>query len=407
MNTSSKVWVRIALINLIIVALLGTVMRYKIGFEFPYLDQKYLQEAHSHFAFTGWITHTLFFLFVLLFRNNIGVINEKIYNRLIAANLISAYGMLISFIMQGYGSVSISFSTLSIIVAYVFSYFALKDIRRLSPGHPAKYWLRAAIWFGIFSTVGTMVLSYMMATKQYDQTTYLGSIYFYLHFQYNGWFLFACIGLFMEKIRHFHLNPKHVSYSFWMFFLSGVPTYFLSILWAKLPVWLYPLVVLAALFQAAGWYFLLRIVASNLENFRTKFAKMANLLFLVVAGAVTVKILLQLGSTIPAVSKLAFGFRPIVIAYLHLVLLLIVSVFLLTFLYTIGLINQNKNSNKAIVIFTVGAIANEVILAVQGIASFSYTVIPFANEMLFVAAFILLFGVVYLLSSSSGSAKLD
>lgn len=407
MITSSKIWVRVALINLGIVALLGTVMRYKIGFEFPYFDQKYLQEAHSHFAFTGWITHTLFFLIVLLLRNNLGVINEKLYSRLIVANLITAYGMLISFIMQGYGSVSISFSTLSIIVAYVFSYFALKDISRLSPGHPAKYWLRAAIWFGIFSTVGTMVLSYMMATKQYDQTTYLGSIYFYLHFQYNGWFLFTCIGLFIDRIRHFNLNPKHVSYSFWMFFLSGVPTYFLSILWAKLPVWLYPLVVLAAIFQAAGWWYFLRMITSNLENFRTNFSKIVNLLFFVVAGAVTVKILLQLGSTFPAVSKLAFGFRPIVIAYLHLVLLLIVSVFLLTFLYTIGLIHQNRNSRNGLVIFTVGALANEVILAIQGIASFSYTVIPFANEMLFVAAFILLFGAVFLLTSSSGSAKFD
>jgi hypothetical protein len=194
-----------------------------------------------------------------------------------------------------------------------------------------------------------------------------------------------------------------VSYSFWLFFLSGVPTYFLSVLWAKLPIWLYPLIVLAALLQAAGWYYFLRLIAANLENFRTYFRKITNLLLFVVAGAVTVKILLQLGSTIPAVSKLAFGFRPIVIAYLHLVLLLIVTVFLLTFLFNNGLIHQNKNSRKAIVIFTIGAIANEVILAIQGIASFSYTVIPFANEMLFVAAFILLFGVVLLLTSFSRS----
>lgn len=403
MNTISKIWVRIALINLGIVALLGTVMRYKIGFEFPYFDQKYLQEAHSHFAFTGWISHALFFLMIFLFRENLGKIKEKIYNRIVVANLIAAYGMLISFIMQGYGAVSISFSTLSILVAYVFSYYALKDIGRLYSGHPAKFWLRAAIWFGIFSTVGTMVLSYMMATRQYDQTTYLGSIYFYLHFQYNGWFLFTCIGLFLDRIKHFQLNAKHVSYSFWLFFLSGVPTYFLSVLWAKLPIWLYPLIVVAAVLQAAGWLYFLRLIAANLENFRTYFSKITNLLLFVVAGAVTVKILLQLGSTIPAVSKLAFGFRPIVIAYLHLVLLLIVTVFLLTFLFNNGLIHQNKNSRKAIVIFTIGAIANEVILAIQGIASFSYTVIPLANEMLFVAAFILLFGVVLLLTSFSRS----
>ena len=141
MNPNSKLWVRIALINLCIVALLGTLMRYKIGFEFPYLNQKYIQEAHSHFAFTGWITHTLYFLIVMLFRSNLPSINEKLYGRLIIANLLTAYGMLVSFFYQGYGPVSITFSTLSVLVGYVFSYVALKDIARLSSTHPAKNWL--------------------------------------------------------------------------------------------------------------------------------------------------------------------------------------------------------------------------------------------------------------------------
>jgi hypothetical protein len=36
---------------------------------------------------------------------------------------------------------------------------------------------------------------------------------------------------------------------------------------------------------------------------------------------------------------------------------------------------------------------NEVILAIQGIASFSYTVIPLVNEMLFGAAIVLVLGI--------------
>lgn len=32
-----KFWLQLSLINLLIVALLGLVMRYKIGFEFPFL----------------------------------------------------------------------------------------------------------------------------------------------------------------------------------------------------------------------------------------------------------------------------------------------------------------------------------------------------------------------------------
>ena len=199
-------WVKLALLNLAIVACVGAVMRYKIGFSLPFFDQKFLQEAHSHFAFTGWITHTLFFLIVDLFRKNLPSIREKIYHRLIAINLLTAYGMLFSFAFQGYGPVSLTFSTLSVLTGYAFSFFALKDTRRLPATHPSRNWILTAIWFGIISTFGTMVLSWMMATRQFDQTTYLGSIYFYLHFQYNGWFIFACFGLFLDRIKSFKLD---------------------------------------------------------------------------------------------------------------------------------------------------------------------------------------------------------
>ena len=390
MISGDKLWVRLALVNLCLVALLGTLMRYKIGFEFPFFNQKYILESHSHFAFTGWITHTLFFLMVSLFRQNLGIIRERIYYWLILANLLCSYGMLVSFFIEGYGPVAISFSTLSILIAYVFSYFALKDVARLPREHPGKRWIWGAIWFGIFSTLGTMVLSYMMASLQFDQTTYLGSIYFYLHFQYNGWFLFTCTGLFLDRIRHLNLNPKHVSNSFWLVFLSGIPTFFLSTLWAKLPVWLYVFVVIASVLQVIGWWYFLKIVLANLGSLKSIFSKGAAFLFFIVGSALTLKILLQLGSTIPEVSKLAFGFRPIVIAYLHLVLLLIVSVFLLTFLYATNRLSHNKVSIVSLFSFTLGVILNEVVLAVQGIAAFSYTVIPFVNEMLFFIALIML-----------------
>ena len=392
MNINSKFWVRIALINLCIVATLGTIMRFKIGFEFPFLNQKYLQEAHSHFAFAGWITHSLYFLMVILFRNNLNSINEKRYEKIIFLNLFCSYGMLISFFFQGYRPISIFFSSLSIFTGYVFSWFALKDAGRLPSEHPGKNWIKAAILFGVLSTIGTFILSDMMATHHFNQRTYLGSVFFYLHFQYNGWFLFACMALFMDRIKHFILNPKHVRNMFWLFFLSGIPAYFLSTLWANLPVWLYSFVVLAAILQVIGWWFVVRLIVSNFEKLKVLFPKPALLLFLAVASALTLKLFLQLSSTIPAISQLAFGFRPIVIAYLHLVLLLIISLFLLTFMYGTGLLNQTRKSTVPLFVFATGIILNEIILSIQGIAGLSYSVIPYVNEILFVIALILWIG---------------
>jgi len=111
-----------------------------------------------------------------------------------------------------------------------------------------------------------------------------------------------------------------------------------------------------------------------------------------VALAFTVKILLQLGSTIPVVSKLAFGFRPVVIAYLHLVLLAIISVFLLASMYMHKLIKLNKITVIAVGIFVFGVFINELVLAIQGVASFSYIAIPYVHEILYGVSIVLLIG---------------
>ena len=116
-------WLHISILNLSIVALLGVIMRYKIGFEFPYFDQKHIQHAHSHFAFTGWIAHTLFVLLVLFLNEQKSTLILNKYKSIILGNLICAYGMLFSFAMQGYGAISIFFFTLSILIAYLFGLF--------------------------------------------------------------------------------------------------------------------------------------------------------------------------------------------------------------------------------------------------------------------------------------------
>ena len=109
----------------------------------------------------------------------------------------------------------------------------------------------------------------------------------------------------------------------------------------------------------------------------------------------------------PAISKLAYSFRPIVIAYLHLVLLLIISVFLLAFMYGTGLLRQNKATRIALLMFAIGVILNGTVLAVQGIWSFSYTVIPYANEALFGIAMLMLISLLLLAAFQLSPDKSD
>ena len=393
MTLNIKFWLKFSLLNLCIVAALGVLMRYKIGFEFPYLDQKHLQHSHSHFAFSGWLSHTLMVLMAYFLQTKITGFNGNKYKPIIITNLICSYGMLVSFIIEGYGLVSILLSTTSILVSYVFAYRFIKDLKLMDDDWIAKSWLKAAVFFNVISSLGTFYLAYMMASKNIVQDLYLSSIYFYLHFQYNGWFFFACMGLALGFLNLRKSEHSFYETSFKLFAAACVPAYFLSTLWLDLPLWLYTITVIAALIQVFVWFQLLIILIKTRRNSLENYAPLLRYILLFVSFAVSIKLVLQLGSTIPAVSELAFGFRPIVIAYLHLVLLAIMSLFVLFYIYANHLIFITKNIKFGILIFSIGVLVNEIVLAVQGLAAFFYIPIPYVNMILFATALILLSGI--------------
>ena len=395
MQFKSNFWLKISLVNLLLVALLGLLMRYKIGFEFPFLDQKHLHHSHSHFAFSGWVSHTLMVLMISFLEKKVKPIRAgfaKSYNTVLLIHLLCAYGMFASFLFQGYGPISILFSTASILVSFVFAYIFYKDLRQVSKDDLSKNWFKAALFFAVLSSLGTFALAYMMMTKTIHQVDYLLSIYFYLHFQYNGWFFFASMGLFISYLELKKEEHSFYAKMFWLFFIACLPAYFLSTLWLDLPVALYALTAVAAALQAFAWFRFLPLLLQNKKTLLKTSAFLLRFILLFVGFALSLKFLLQLGSIHPQVSQLAFGFRPIVIAYLHLVLLAIISLYLLFHIFVNGFIAYDAKSRAGLAIFTIGVLLNEAILAVQGIASFSYTRIPYVNGLLFGAALLLVTG---------------
>ena len=391
MSFKTTFWIRFSIFNLMLVALLGLLMRYKILFEFPLLDQKSLQHSHSHFAFAGWVSHTLMTLLISFLqkhdlKNNIAF---KKYNSILIGNLICSYVMLFSFIIQGYGAVSITFSTLSIFASYWFAYVFFKDCKQIETKSTAVKWFKAAIFFNVISSLGTFALAYMMATKNIHQNEYLASIYYYLHFQYNGWFFFACMGLLLDYLKVTTSSNRIYSQSFILLFWSCIAGYFLSTLWLDLPLWIYIITAISAVVQVIIWYLLFKTIIKENKSIFVNLPGYLKYLIIFISLALSVKFLLQLGSTIPAVSELAFGFRPIVIAYLHLILLAIISLFLLFYVYANNFVVINKKTILGLILFSIGVVLNEVVLGIQGVASFSYTLIPFINEALFGIAILL------------------
>ncbi len=107
-----------------------------------------------------------------------------------------------------------------------------------------------------------------------------------------------------------------------------------------------------------------------------------------------------MGSTIPFLSTLAFGFRPVVIGYLHLMFLGVISLFIIGYCKLNQFIINTKTGNTGIIIFVVGIILNEVFLMIQGFSYMNYIKVPYINELLFAAAICMLLGISLLIPST-------
>jgi hypothetical protein len=376
-----------------LIAFIGIILRYKIVFPLPFIDQKFLLHAHSHFAFAGWISQALMALLVTNLSEQTKQNYFIKYRWVLYANLLTAYGMLFTFPFTGYGFLSILFSTLSVFVSYVFAFLYWKDLNKVTTRHISKAWYKLALICNVISSVGPFSLAYMMAVKTIPQNLYLASIYFFLHFQYNGWFFFACAGLLSYQLSIYHIPFQKLKRVYQLFAFSLFPTLFLSLLWWPIPAWLYVLVIIAAVSQLAGWWLLINAIRQHLPEIKKTISRLSAYLFGLCSAALTIKLFLQAGSVIPSLSKLAFGFRPIVIGYLHLVLLGVISIFILAYSIALNYISLSKTVSTGVIVFVSGIILNEVLLMIQGISDINYTGIPFLNHLLLGAAVILFTGI--------------
>ncbi len=390
-------WQKISLFNLFLVSLLGVTLRYKIAFSLPFINQKFLLEAHSHFAFAGWISQVLMaFIVKYLYEKDVNIQMKK-YQRLLLANIITAYGMLLSFPFQGYGAISIIFSTLNIFVSYAFAFFVWKDLNSLKTKCVSHNWFKASLAFNAFSSLGVFLLAFMLATKSVQTNLYLATEYFFLHFQYNGWFFFACMGLLQAYMISKNIAPanKIGKMIFWLFFIAAIPAYFLSALWLPIPIWVYVMVVIAAAMQCVGFIILMNHLVKSRKLVAQNLSKQTKLLWLFALIALVIKLSLQMVSVVPSLSTLTVGFRPIVIGYLHLVLLGVITIFLIGYFTEVNAVHH-KSFYTGVTIFVTGIIINEILLMIEGAAALTYTSIPFINELLFVAALIMFSGLLVL-----------
>ena len=400
MNIKVYQLLKITVFNLFIVSLLGVIMRYKIAFYFPFLEQKHLQEAHSHFAFYGWITNAIYLFIYKILKQTISKKKLTSFYNTIIINLFASYGMLFSFLYSGYYWLSIVFSTVALFCSFYFLFIFYKNYKNLET--LSRIWFLGGLLFAVFSSLGVFNLSFMKINHHISQDLYLASTYFYLHFQYNGFFIFSCIGLLINMLENIgaKLNSSEIYLTFWLLFFSCFLGFGLSVLWLELPIWLYSMIVLSSLVQIFANVKILFWVRKNWMLILEKFTPLERFILIFVGVAFFAKVLLQLASTIPAISQFAFGFRNIVIAYLHLVLLMCITGFLILKILILKIFRLKKKFVLGIKLFLLGVFLNELVLGINGILSIKYISLPYSQYILFGISILIMLSLLIILMNS-------
>lgn len=348
----------IAFFYLAIVAVLGSWMRF-----YPVADlpgtYRYLVHTHSHIALLGWVYVALTTL--LYGRYFQASANQKTYRKIFIFTQITLLGMLLSFPWQGYGLISILFSSLFLLATYAFTWFFIKNIPPTYKTTPAHTLIRWSLFYLVLSSCGTWALGGIMSTLGNTSIWYQQAIYFFLHFQYNGWMIPVLIGLLLSLFEKENcpVNKKEFNTFFIPFNLSIVFTFFLSSLYLQ-PHWsIYLLAGIGVVGQVFAFAKLFQIVLRRIPLIKPKIRLIEFRLLSIIGLVVLLKILLQTLSVIPYFAHLAYRIPEFIIGYLHGVFLGIVTPAIFLFVsYFLGI----PISKKALTLYWFAFVFTELLI---------------------------------------------
>jgi hypothetical protein len=308
-------WWVVSRLFLLCGAIIGLALRFYFVKPFP-ISFHYWLHAHSHTLLLGWIDNALL---LLLYRKCFPTISrvEKICIGLLQ---IGVAGMLVSFPFQGYGLVAIAFSSLHLIVSDVLAGLIWIRIKAFSTAHAfaEKFVLlvRLAVAFQFLCTLGPLMLGYLSAkaggANALQHTAfYQLSLFYYLHFLYNGVFFYILLALWLPlvRVKNFHLYAMAA---------GTVLTFAHAVLYVH-EWWLWSLLaVMGSAMQLGVW---LIWVKQDLQNFKQSLGWM-------LMAAMTLKFVLQIAGSFPPLSHLVITQRFWLMAYLHFLFLGIYTPFI-------------------------------------------------------------------------------
>lgn len=342
----------VALGFLALTAVLGALLRVLVVQPLPGFNYGHLLHTHSHIAFLGWVFNACFAVSLTLF---LPTQSPRAWSRLFGILQVAVIGMLGSYPWQGYGAVSIAFSTLHMIGAAVFAWWLWRDQIASAAARPH---LLIALICLLISGAGPLTLGPLAALDLRDSPAYTLSIYFYLHAQYNGWFLFFLQAATLQLAdQSGAVNTPLARRSAWWLGGGVVLTFSQSTLWLGPPLWVNSLAAAGGLVQLIGCIYFVRALLPALPAVRGSVRVLAG----IALASWLLKHLLQLAAAWPGLTGLA-NHRFIAIGFLHLVFLGIVTPALLALASHAGWLRPGRSMAIWLGLFFGGAVVGQLLL---------------------------------------------
>jgi len=388
-----KTHIKIALGYFLVIALLGVLLRLFQIVNIS-INYKFIVHSHSHIALLGWIYTGLTTLIYKLYLVDKPI--DKKYKLLFWSTQVTIIGMLVTFPFIGYAMLSIVFSTLFLIVSYWFVYLFLKHTSTEQKKTNSYKLIRAALWFMVLSSIGPWTLGVIMNTLGSTSSWYRNAIYFYLHFQYNGWFILALFGIlfFVFEKYSIHIPKKIFNIFFRLFALGIILTFALSVLWMKPHPVLYILAGIGGLFQIIAFGVLFQKILQNKEVLKTSLSTIEGILFKTAAILIILKLIFQILGAFPIIAEIISSNIDFVIGYIHWIFLGVISISIFAFFNHFKLMVISKNNYN---IYLIGFILTESLIIYKGsiiwldypLFNNYYTFLTVASVLFFMAILIL------------------
>ncbi len=368
-NINIKRDIKWAFSYFLIAVLLGIFMRSVSVASYPFeFNYRNIVHTHSHIALLGWVYVLLSALLAhtfikfksdtskkLFIRDYLEItIRNKAYFRykvLFYITQFSVLGMLFSFPFQGYGPISISFSSIFIVCTYFYARFFLREASSEQKTISFSF-VKMGIFYLVLSSIGIWMMPVAIVKFGKFSDVYMCAIAFFLHFQYNGWMLSSLMGLFIKKYQWDIQYPTLLKRVFILFQTGVMGSLFIS--------WIghfsYSIYYIIGGISVLLWAIAVGII--GVLYFKTQRKTLLSTVFI---SFFIIKVLVMLTGAFPALTPILYQNTDLLITYLHFNFLGVVSIGLLLFLTPIYKVNR-----YLIYIFLVAFISTEALIAYKG-----------------------------------------